>query len=341
MPLIYNYQQNQNAISPDNLAKKRIVKAFQQQTSSYLPRTDPNLDTNADKLFDKIFELSNSIETYLFELGVFVTSEDTSKVDVLGETQDKTRKAAEIFKAKINAELSRKQNELKKIEREIEKEEAKKNPNDQKRANLEEKYFGIQEEILQLSERLDRNLVVKEKETTMPLSLEEEFEEEEEKSPELEEPPELEGNARKFIKGKKLIFKEEQSIPIVAKLLNLFNTYKKAWKEIVPVATGLDADQLTDLGVMVDSVSKSLNSFIEDTRVEIPRNKQRVYEQLFVAVDKIQSILLEVEQIYQNIYFYHSQTSSPPPPSTPPQSVGVTTGAGFAVRQHYSRTRYL
>lgn len=332
MPLIYNYQQNQNAISPDNLAKKRVVKALQQQTSSSVPRTDPNLDTNADKLFDKIFELSNSIETYLFELGVFVTSEDTSKIDVAGESANKSRKE----EAKINALITRKEKELLKVDTDIKREQNKKNPNEEKLASLGDKYFGIQEDIDNLRNRIDPNLVIEE--TPTPLE-EEEFGQGEEEEDD-EEPPELEGNARKFIKGKKLIFKEEQSIPIVAKLLNLFNTYKKAWKEIVPSAAGLDADQLTDLGVMVDSVSKSLNSFIDDTKVEIPRNKQRVYEQLFVAVDKIQSIILEVEQIYQNIYFYHSQTSSPPP-STPPQSVGVTTGAGFAVRPHYSRTRYL
>jgi hypothetical protein len=121
-------------------------------------------------------------------------------------------------------------------------------------------------------------------------------------------------------------------------LLNLFNSFKKAWKELIPYSAGLNTNQLTDLGVMIDTITKALNSFIEDTKVEIPRNKQRVYEQLFNAVDEISAILNEVSMIYQNVYYYYSQSASPAPA---PQSAGTTSGSGFAVRPYYSRTRYL
>jgi hypothetical protein len=321
MPLILNYAENRNVINQDNLAKKRIVKALQQQTASSIPQTDPDLEDNANKYFDKIFELSNSIETYLFELGVFVSSEDTSKVDV--EAEQSAKKAKE--QAKVEAEIAKLEAKLLKIQSEVDREQNKKKPDETRIAKLEEQYFEIQDTIEELQKKLQPKLI------PPPISLED-FGEEEEG---------LEGSARKVVKGKKLIFKEEQSIPIVAKLLNLFNSYKKAWKELIPFSAGLNTDQLTDLGVMVSTVSKSLNSFIEDTKVEIPKNKQRVYEQLFIAVDRIQTILQEIEQIYQNIYYYYSQNSSPAPTQLAPQSVGSTTGSGFAVRPYYSRTRFL
>lgn len=321
MPLILNYAENKNVINQDNLAKKRVVKALQQQAVSSVPQTDPDLEENADKYFNKIFEISNSIETYLFELGVFVSSEDTSKVDVLAEQSAK--KARE--QAKIEAEIAKLEAKLEKIQKEIDREEKKKKPDEQRIGNLEQQYFEIQEIIAQLKFKLQPKL---QPPTIAPLSLDEEF-----------APMEgMEGMARQIIKGKKLVFKEEQSIPIVAKLLNLFNSYKKAWKELIPFSAGLNTNQLTDLGVMVDTISKALNSFIEDTKVEIPRNKQRVYEQLFKAVDEISTILNEITQIYQNIYYYYSQSSSPAPAE---QSAGNTSGSGFAVRPYYSRTRYL
>jgi hypothetical protein len=320
MPLILNYAENKNVINQDNLAKKRIVKKLQQQTTASNPQTNPDLEENADDVFNKIFDLSNSIETYLFELGVFVSSEDTSKVDVLAEQSAK--KARE--QAKVEADIKKLETKLEKIQKEIEREEKKKKPDEQRVANLEQQYFEIQDTIEELKKKLQQKLI------PPPISLEDFGEE--------EEMPELEGTARQIIKGKKLVFKEEQSIPIVAKLLNLFNSYKKAWKELVPYSAGLDVNQLTDLGVMIETITKALNSFIDDTKVEIPKNKQRVYEQLFKAVDEISSILNEVTQIYQNIYFYYSQNATPAPPQ---QSVGMTTGSGFAVRPHYSRTRYL
>jgi hypothetical protein len=313
MPLILNYPENKNVINQDNLAKKRIVKALQQQTTSSIPQTDPDLEQNADDIFNKIFDLSNSIETYLFELGVFVSSEDTSKVDVLAEQSAK--KARE--QAKIEGEIKKLEAKLEKIQKEIDREQKKKNPDEKRTENFEQQYFEIQDTIEELKKKLQPT----------PITLEDFGEEEE-----------MEGTARQIIKGKKLVFKEEQSIPIVAKLLNLFKSYKKAWKELVPYSAGLDTNQLTDLGVMIDTITKALNSFIEDTKVEIPRNKQRVYEQLFNAVDEISTILNEITQIYQNIYFYYSQNASPAPA---PQSVGITSGSGFAVRPHYSRTRYL
>lgn len=320
MPLILNYAENKNVISQDNLAKKRVVKALQQKAVTSIPKTDSDLEDNADKYFDKIFDLSNSIETYLFELGVFVSSEDTSKVDV--EAEKSAKKAKE--QAKVEAEIKKLEAKLEKLQKEIDREEKKKKPDEERVANLEQQYFQIQEEITQLERKLAQRL------QPPPISLEDFGEE--------EEMPVLEGTARPVIKGKKLVFKEEQSIPIVAKLLNLFNAYKKAWKELIPYSAGLNTNQLTDLGVMIDTISKALNSFIEDTKVEIPRNKQRVYEQLFSAVDEISAILNEVSTIYQNIYYYYSQSASPAPAE---QSSGVTSGSGFAVRPYYSRTRYL
>jgi len=320
MPLIYNSQSNKNVLNTDNLAKKRIVKALQQQTSSSIPQTDPDLEDNADKYFDKIFELSNSIETYLFELGVFVSSEDTSKVDV--EAEQSAKKARE--QAKIEAEIKKLEAKLEKIQSEVDREQKKKKPDETRIAKLEEQYFEIQEIISQLQKKLQPKI------QPPPISLEDFGEE--------EDMPELEGTARQIIKGKKLVFKEEQSIPIVAKLLNLFKTYKKVWKELVPFSAGLSINQLTDLGVMIDTITKALNSFIEDTKVEIPAGKKRVYGELFKAVDEISTIIEEVSVIYQNIYYYYSQTSSPAPPQ---QSVGSTTGSGFAVRPYYSRTRFL
>jgi uncharacterized membrane-anchored protein YhcB (DUF1043 family) len=318
MPLILNYAENKNALSQENLAKKRIVKALQQSVVQSIPKTDTDLEDNANDLFDKIFDLSNTIETYLFELGVFVSSEDTSKIDVVAEqSAKKVREQAKAEKDLANAEAK-----LEKQQKEIEREEKKKKPDQTRIARLEEEYFGIQEVIAQLKKKLQARL---QPPAIAPLSLEEEF-------------GQMEGMARPVIRGKKLIFKEEQSIPIVAKLLNLFNSYKKAWKELIPFSAGLDTNQLTDLGVMIDTITKALNSFIEDTKVEIPKNKQRVYEQLFSAVDEISSILNEVTQIYQNIYYYYSQSSSPAPPQ---QSVGTTSGSGFAVRPYYSRTRFL
>jgi len=318
MPLILNYEQNKNVINQDNLAKKRIVKALQQSVTQSNPQTNPDLEQNADDLFDKIFDLSNTIETYLFELGVFVSSEDTSKIDVVAEqSAKKAREQAKAEKDLANAEAK-----LEKQQKEIEREEKKKKPDQTRIARLEEEYFGIQEVIAQLKKKLQARL---QPPAIAPLSLEEEF-------------GQMEGMARPVIRGKKLIFKEEQSIPIVAKLLNLFNSYKKAWKELIPFSAGLDTNQLTDLGVMLDTITKALNSFIEDTKVEIPKNKQRVYEQLFSAVDEISSILNEVTQMYQNIYYYYSQSSSPAPPQ---QSVGTTSGSGFAVKPYYSRTRFL
>jgi len=317
MPLILNYAENKNVINQDNLAKKRVVKALQQQAVSSVPQTDPDLEENADKYFNKIFEISNSIETYLFELGVFVSSEDTSKIDVLAEQSAK--KARE--QAKDEADLAKAEAKLEKLQKEIEREEKKKKPDETRIGNLEQQYFEVQELIAQLKKKLAPKI---QPPAIAPLSLEEEFG--------------MEGSARQIIKGKKLVFKEEQSIPIVAKLLNLFNSYKKAWKELIPYSAGLNTNQLTDLGVMVDTISKALNSFIEDTKVEIPRNKQRVYEQLFKAVDEISTILNEITQIYQNIYYYYSQSSSPAPAE---QSAGITSGSGFAVRPYYSRTRYL
>jgi uncharacterized membrane-anchored protein YhcB (DUF1043 family) len=318
MPLILNYAENKNVINQDNLAKKRIVKALQQSVIQSTPQTDPDLEQNADDLFNKIFDLSNTIETYLFELGVFVSSEDTSKIDVVAEQSAK--KVRE--QTKLEADLAKLEAKLEKQQKEIEREEKKKKPDDARRARLEEEYFRIQEAIDNLKKRLQPRL---QPPPIAPLSLEEEF-------------GQMEGMARPVIKGKKLVFKEEQSIPIVAKLLNLFNSYKKAWKELIPSSAGLDTNQLTDLGVMIDTITKALNSFIEDTKVEIPKNKQRVYEQLFKAVDEISAILNEVTQMYQNIYYYYSQSSSPAPPQ---QSVGTTSGSGFAVRPYYSRTRYL
>jgi len=317
MPLILNYAENRNVINQDNLAKKRVVKALQQQAVSSVPQTDPDLEENADKYFNKIFEISNSIETYLFELGVFVSSEDTSKIDVLAEQSAK--KARE--QAKIEAENAKLEAKLGKLQKEIDREEKKKKPDEDRIGNLEQQYFEVQEIIAELKFKLQPKI---QPPAIAPLSLEEEFG--------------MEGSARQIIKGKKLVFKEEQSIPIVAKLLNLFNSYKKAWKELIPYSAGLNTNQLTDLGVMVDTISKALNSFIEDTKVEIPRNKQRVYEQLFKAVDEISTILNEITQIYQNIYYYYSQSSSPAPAE---QSAGITSGSGFAVRPYYSRTRYL
>ena len=320
MPLIYNSQSNKNVLNTDNLAKKRIVKALQQQTSSSIPQTDPDLEDNADKYFDKIFELSNSIETYLFELGVFVSSEDTSKVNI--EAEQSAKKARE--QAKIEAEIKKLEAKLEKIQSEVDREQKKKKPDETRIAKLEEQYFEIQEIISQLQKKLQPKI------QPPPISLEDFGEE--------EDMPELEGTARQIIKGKKLVFKEEQSIPIVAKLLNLFKTYKKVWKELVPFSAGLSINQLTDLGVMIDTITKALNSFIEDTKVEIPAGKKRVYGELFKAVDEISTIIEEVSVIYQNIYYYYSQTSSPAPPQ---QSVGSTTGSGFAVRPYYSRTRFL
>ena len=320
MPLILNYEENKNVINQDNLAKKRVVKALQQQTTASIPQTNPDLEDNADKYFNKIFDLSNSIETYLFELGVFVSSEDTSKIDV--EAEQSAKKAKE--QAKIEADIKKLEAKLEKQQKEIDREEKKKKPDEARIAMLEEQYFEIQDTIAELKKKLQPKLL------PPPITLEDFGEE--------EEMPELEGTARQIIKGKKLVFKEEQSIPIVAKLLNLFNSYKKAWKELIPFSAGLDINQLTDLGVMIDTITKALNSFIDDTKVEIPKNKQRVYEQLFKAVDEISTILNEVTQIYQNIYFYYSQNSSPAPPQ---QSVGSTTGSGFAVKPYYSRTRYL
>jgi hypothetical protein len=318
MPLILNYAENKNVINQDNLAKKRIVKKLQQQTTASNPQTNANLEENADDVFNKIFDLSNSIETYLFELGVFVSSEDTSKVDVLAEQSAK--KARE--QAKDEADLAKAEEKLQKKALEIERESNKKKSDPARLARLEGEYNAIENTITQLRKKLQSKL---QPPSIAPLSLEEEF-------------GEMEGMARQIIKGKKLVFKEEQSIPIVAKLLNLFNSYKKAWKELIPFSAGLDVNQLTDLGVMIETITKALNSFIDDTKVEIPKNKQRVYEQLFKAVDEISSILNEVTQIYQNIYFYYSQNATPAPPQ---QSVGMTTGSGFAVRPHYSRTRYL
>jgi hypothetical protein len=318
MPLILNYAENKNVINQDNLAKKRIVKKLQQQTTASNPQTNANLEENADDVFNKIFDLSNSIETYLFELGVFVSSEDTSKVDVLAEQSAK--KARE--QAKTEADLAKAEDKLEKKALEIERESNKKKSDPARLARLEGEYNAIENTITQLRKKLQAKL---QPPSIAPLSLEEEF-------------GQMEGMARQIIKGKKLVFKEEQSIPIVAKLLNLFNSYKKAWKELIPFSAGLNVNQLTDLGVMIETITKALNSFIDDTKVEIPKNKQRVYEQLFKAVDEISSILNEVTQIYQNIYFYYSQNATPAPPQ---QSVGMTTGSGFAVRPHYSRTRYL
>lgn len=318
MPLILNYAENKNAINQDNLAKKRIVKALQQSVNQSNPQTNPDLEDNANKYFDKIFDLSNTIETYLFELGVFVSSEDTSKIDVVAEQSAK--KVRE--ETKLEADLAKLEAKLEKQQNEIEKEEKKKKPDEKRLARLEEEYFAIQEAIINLKKRLQPRL---QPPPIAPLSLEEEF-------------GEMEGMARPVVKGKKLVFKEEQSIPIVAKLLNLFNSYKKAWKELIPFSAGLDTNQLTDLGVMIDTITKALASFIEDTKVEIPKNKRRVYEQLFKAVDEISTILNEVTQMYQNIYYYYSQSSSPAPPQ---QSVGTTSGSGFAVKPYYSRTRYL
>lgn len=318
MPLILNYAENKNAINQDNLAKKRIVKALQQSVNQTNPQTDPDLEDNANKYFDKIFDLSNTIETYLFELGVFVSSEDTSKIDILAEQSAKKVRD----QSKAEADLQKAEAKLEKKALDIEKESNKKKPDPARLARLEEEYFGIEDVIAQLKKKLQPRL---QPPPIAPLSLEEEF-------------GEMEGMARPVIKGKKLVFKEEQSIPIVAKLLNLFNSYKKAWKELTPFSAGLDTNQLTDLGVMIDTITKALASFIEDTKVEIPKNKQRVYEQLFKAVDEISAILNEVTQIYQNIYYYYSQSSSPAPPQ---QAVGTTSGSGFAVRPYYSRTRYL
>jgi hypothetical protein len=318
MPLILNYAENKNVINQDNLAKKRIVKALQQGVISSIPQTDPDLEQNADDFFNKIFDLSNTIETYLFELGVFVSSEDTSKIDVVAEQSAK--KVRE--ETKDQADLAKAEEKLQKKALDIEKESSKKKPNPTRLAKLEQEYNDIDNIITQLRKKLQSRI---QPPTIAPLSLEEEF-------------GTMEGMARPIIKGKKLVFKEEQSIPIVAKLLNLFNSYKKAWKELIPYSAGLDTNQLTDLGVMIDTITKALNSFIEDTKVEIPKNKQRVYEQLFSAVDEISSILNEVTQMYQNIYYYYSQNASPAPPQ---QSVGTTTGSGFAVRPYYSRTRFL
>lgn len=329
MPLIYNSQSNKNVLNTDNLAKKRIVKALQQQTSSSIPQTDPDLEDNADKYFDKIFELSNSIETYLFELGVFVSSEDTSKVDVLGEQSTKKSRDEAKERAKIEKEIEKGEKQLVKLQNEIDREKKKNKPDETRIGNLEEQYFEVQEIIAQLKKKLQTKI---QPPPIAPLSLEEEIGGEE------EDMPELEGTARQVIKGKKLVFKEEQSIPIVAKLLNLFKTYKKVWKELVPFSAGLNISQLNDLGVMIETISKALNSFIEDTKVEIPAGKKRVYGELFKAVDEISTIIEEVSVIYQNIYYYYSQTSSPAPPQ---QSVGATSGSGFAVRPYYSRTRYL
>jgi len=318
MPLILNYAENRNVINQDNLAKKRVVKALQQSVVQSIPKTDPDLEDNADKYFNKIFDLSNTIETYLFELGVFVSSEDTSKIDVVAEQSAK--KVRE--QAKTEADLAKAEDKLQKKSLEIERESNKKKSDPARLARLEGEYNAIEDIIAQLRKKLQARL---QPPAIAPLSLEEEF-------------GEMEGMARPVITGKKLVFKEEQSIPIVAKLLNLFNSYKKAWKELIPFSAGLDTNQLTDLGVMLETITKALNSFIEDTKVEIPKNKQRVYEQLFKAVDEISTILNEVTQIYQNIYFYYSQSASPAPPQ---QSVGTTSGSGFAVRPYYSRTRYL
>jgi hypothetical protein len=318
MPLILNYAENKNALNQDNLAKKRIVKALQQSVVQSIPKTDTDLEQNADDLFDKIFDLSNTIETYLFELGVFVSSEDTSKVDVVAEQSAK--KVRE--QAKDEADLAKAEEKLQKKALEIERESNKKKSDPARLARLEGEYNAIENTITQLRKKLQSRL---QPPAIAPLSLEEEF-------------GQMEGMARPVIKGKKLVFKEEQSIPIVAKLLNLFNSYKKAWKELIPYSAGLDTNQLTDLGVMIDTITKALNSFIEDTKVEIPKNKQRVYEQLFSAVDEISAILNEITQMYQNIYYYYSQNASPAPPQ---QSVGTTTGSGFAVRPYYSRTRFL
>jgi len=321
MPLILNYTENKNVINQDNLAKKRIVKALQQKAVTSVPQTDSDLEDNADKYFDKIFELSNSIETYLFELGVFVSSEDTAKVDV-GAEQSAKKSRDEAKRAKDEAELAKLEARLEKKGQDIAKESDKKKPNTNRLSKLEEEYVALEEAVIQLTKKLQPRL---QPPAIQPLSLEEEF-------------GQMEGMARPVIRGKKLVFKEEQSIPIVAKLLNLFNSYKKAWKELIPYSAGLNTNQLTDLGVMIDTISKALNSFIEDTKVEIPRNKQRVYEQLFSAVDEISAILNEVSMIYQNIYYYYSQSASPAPA---PQSAGITSGSGFAVRPYYSRTRYL
>jgi hypothetical protein len=318
MPLILNYAENRNVINQDNLAKKRVVKALQQSVVQSIPKTDPDLEDNADKYFNKIFDLSNTIETYLFELGVFVSSEDTSKIDVVAEQSAK--KVRE--QAKDEADLAKAEDKLQKKALEIERESNKKKSDPARLARLEGEYSAIEDIIAQLRKKLQARL---QPPAIAPLSLEEEF-------------GQMEGMARPVIKGKKLVFKEEQSIPIVAKLLNLFNSYKKAWKELIPFSAGLDTNQLTDLGVMLETITKALNSFIEDTKVEIPKNKQRVYEQLFSAVDEISAILNEVTQIYQNIYYYYSQSASPAPPQ---QSVGTTSGSGFAVRPYYSRTRYL
>jgi len=59
MPLILNYAENKNVINQDNLAKKRVVKALQQQAVSSVPQTDPDLEENADKYFNKIFNLKS------------------------------------------------------------------------------------------------------------------------------------------------------------------------------------------------------------------------------------------------------------------------------------------
>jgi len=318
MPLILNYSENRNVINQDNLAKKRVIKALQQSVVQSIPKTDADLEDNADKYFNKIFDLSNTIETYLFELGVFVSSEDTSKIDVVAEQSAK--KVRE--QAKDEADLAKAEDKLQKKALEIERESNKKKSDPARLARLEGEYSAIEDIIAQLRKKLQTRL---QPPAIAPFSLEEEF-------------GQMEGMARPVIKGKKLVFKEEQSIPIVAKLLNLFNSYKKTWKELIPFSSGLDTNQLTDLGVMLGTITKALNSFIEDTKVEIPKNKQRVYEQLFKAVDEISTILNEVTQIYQNIYFYYSQSASPAPPQ---QSVGTTSGSGFAVRPYYSRTRYL
>lgn len=320
MPLILNYAENKNVINQDNLAKKRVVKALQQKAVASIPRTDTDLEQNADDLFDKIFDLSNSIETYLFELGVFVSSEDVSKIDTVAE-QSAKKSRDETRRAKDEADLAKMEAKLEKKGEDIAKESDKKKPNPTRLAKLEQEYVALEEAVIQLTKKLQPRL---QPPAIQPLSLEEEFG--------------MEGMARPVIKGKKLVFKEEQSIPIVAKLLNLFNSYKKAWKELVPYSAGLNTNQLTDLGVMIETITKALNSFIEDTKVEIPRNKQRVYEQLFNAVDEISAILNEVSMIYQNIYYYYSQSASPAPAE---QSAGTTSGSGFAVRPYYSRTRYL
>jgi hypothetical protein len=320
MPLILNYSENKNVINQDNLAKKRVVNALKQSAIVSVPKTDSDLEDNADKYFDRIFDLSNSIETYLYELGVFVSSEDVSTRDVAGE-QSAKKSRDDARREKDVAELAKLEAKLEKKGEDIAKESDKKKPNANRLAKLEQEYVAIEEAVIQLTKKLQPRL---QPPAIQPLSLEEEFG--------------MEGMARPVIKGKKLVFKEEQSIPIVARLLNLFNSYKKAWKELIPYSAGLNTNQLTDLGVMIDTITKALSSFIEDTKVEIPKNKQRVYEQLFSAVDEISSILNEVSVIYQNIYYYYAQNASPAPA---PQAVGTTSGAGFAVRPYYNRTRYL